>query len=231
MLFRNRVAPLMLAMAGLLTGKTSALSAQVGPIAGRAEIGATLGLDFLTAGGQKTGGHCGGIGTSSRNTEYGIRAGYKLKRWLVVEGALDFIRDTRAPNALCSNPRPPRQSGPDTLFDSLVSWEARGFPVSTATTARVALVPWSSAGGELRVYAGAGRIWQAHLTPIIAGIDGRLNVGRFILIGEAESAHSSVQLTHIASLYQDDAFLRTEETHDHKSRLSATLRFGVGFSL
>jgi len=208
-----------------------AVCAQTADGSRRVEIGGTIGVALIAVAGAQTVGFCNFLTGSEEKPALGLRGGYRLKKWLVVEGTIEHVLRDFGGNegaAVCAILRYPRLTGADTLTADFPSNESGGFQTAI-TTARVALVPWSTSWAEVRLYGGIGRIWQLRVFSAVAGLDSRVLVGNVYLLVEVEAARYSVPFTHSARFYQDGTLVRTQEIMiPSRQRLDATLRIGVG---
>ena len=191
--------------------------------AGRIEVGGTLGLAFVGISGAQT------IACSTNSTgqvlTLGLRGAIGLNGWLVLEATLEV--DQPPVNTIACPPPQVRRTGPDTLVLDIPQRTDRLYGKVTTTTARMSVVPWSTSWAEVRVYGGVGRIWALHAFPVIAGLNGRVKLGAFHVIGEVEIARYVVALTHFVGFYQDGNFTSAQETPSRKQRLDATVRLGI----
>ncbi len=201
----------------------------------RLELGGTLGVAIIAASGAQTMASCNFLHSSGEKPALGLRGGYRLKRWLLLEAT--FERDVGPWDdgaTVCPPthfPRQPRSAGLDTVTSEFPSREEFGLPAITITTVRAAIVPWSTSWSQIRLYGGVGRIWYLHASPVIAGLNGRIQVVGLDLLVEAEVARYAVPIAHRDRFYQDGALLDTHETLSSKKRIDATIRFGIAARL
>src|SRR5437879_1754353 len=57
----------------------------------RMEIGGTVGMALIAVAGAQTGAPCHVSIASAQKPALGLRAGYRLKHWLVVEGTVELV--------------------------------------------------------------------------------------------------------------------------------------------